>query len=115
MGQSCLPVKLQPPKQKPTKVRHHDPKDDDLKEHEKMLKSRLEHNAAVDYAIKKNNQKENYFVIELLLSCKNLPDFKVNERASTFAVLLVDINSLDDHDKIVIGGVQEEQKDVYED
>jgi hypothetical protein len=39
----------------------------------------------------------------------------VNERASTFAVLLVDINSLDDHDRIVIGGVQEEQKDVYED
>jgi hypothetical protein len=39
----------------------------------------------------------------------------VNERASTFAVLFVDINSLDDHDRIVIGGVQEEQKDVYED
>lgn len=114
MGQSCLPVKLQPPKQKATKVRHHDPKDD-MKEQEKVLKSRLEHNAAVDYAIKKNNQKENYFVIELLLSCKNLPDFKVTERASTFAVLLVDINSLDDHDKIVIGGVQEEHKDRYED
>ena len=54
MGQSCLPVKLQPPKQKATKVRHHDPKDD-MKEQETVLKSRLEHNAAVDYAIKKNN------------------------------------------------------------
>jgi hypothetical protein len=30
-------------------------------------------------------------------------------------LLSVDINSLDDHDKIVIGGVQEEQKDRYED
>ena len=39
----------------------------------------------------------------------------VTERASTFAVLSVDINSLDDHDKIVIGEVQEEQKDRYED
>jgi hypothetical protein len=49
------------------------------------------------------------------LQCKNLPDFSVTERASTFALLSVDINSLDDHDKIVIGGVQEEQKDRYED
>ena len=39
----------------------------------------------------------------------------MTERASTFAVLSVDINSLDDHDKIVIGEVQEEQKDRYED
>ena len=39
----------------------------------------------------------------------------MTERASTFAVLSVDINSLDDHDKSVIGEVQEEQKDRYED
>lgn len=69
------------------------------------MKSQLEHSSAVDYAMKKNSQKENYFVMELLLSCKNLPDFSVTERASTFAVLSVDVNSLDHHDKIVIGGV----------
>ena len=37
------------------------------------------------------------------------------ERASTFAVISVDINSLDEHDKIVIGGVQEAEVDRYED
>ena len=37
------------------------------------------------------------------------------ERASTFAVLSVDVNSLDDHDKKVIGGVQDEDLDRYED
>lgn len=36
------------------------------------------------------------------------------ERASTFAVLHVDVNSLDDHDKKVIGGVQDEELDYYE-
>jgi hypothetical protein len=37
------------------------------------------------------------------------------DKASTFAVISVDINSLDDHDKIVIGGVQEKEVDRYED
>ena len=79
------------------------------------MSSNLEHNSAVDYAIRKSSQRENYFVIELIVSCNNLPDYSSMERASTFAVISVDINSLDDHDKIVIGGVQEEEADRYED
>ena len=43
-----------------------------------------------------------------------MPNVSHRERASTFAILEVDINSLDDHDKIVIGGVQEEELDRYE-
>jgi len=35
-------------------VKHLDPKDD-LKEKEKIFKANMEHNAAVDYAIKKSN------------------------------------------------------------
>ena len=75
----------------------------------------LNHNAAVDYAIRKSTQRENYFVLELMVSCQRLPGPTNMDKASTFAVISVDINSLDDHDKIVIGGVQEEEVDRYED
>jgi hypothetical protein len=50
-----------------------------------------------------------------MISCNNLPNVSAIERASSFAVLSVDVNSLDDHDKFVIGGVQEEELDRYED
>lgn len=50
-----------------------------------------------------------------MIACNNIPDFSVTEKASTFAVLSVDVNSLDEHDKIVIGGIQEEVKDRYDD
>jgi len=53
MGQSCLPVKLQGKKDNRSKIRHYDPKED--KDFEKNLNSKVEHNAAVDYAMKKNN------------------------------------------------------------
>jgi hypothetical protein len=110
MGQSCLPTRLQKDKDMRLKVRHHD---HDLEADRNKMGTELEHNAAVDYAIRKSSQRENYFVIELMISCQNLPDYSRMERASTFAVLHVDVNSLDDHDKKVIGGVQDEELDCY--
>ena len=75
----------------------------------------MEHNAAVDYAIRKNKQRETYFVMELMFSAQNVPDRSLVQKASTFAVLYIDLNSLDAHDKVEIGGITEEEFDRYED
>lgn len=66
MGQSCLPTRLQKDKDMRLKVRHHE---HDLEADRKELGNALEHNAAVDYAIRKSSQRENYFVVELMISC----------------------------------------------
>lgn len=42
--------------------------------------------------------------MEIMTSAQNLPFANFFEMASTFAVVSVDLNSLDDHDKIEIGG-----------
>jgi hypothetical protein len=96
---------------KRAKIKHYD---QNVDRERKEMGNNLEHNAAVDYAIRKSAQRENYFVLELQIQCNDLPNVSKMERATTFAVLYVDINSLDDHDKIVIGGVEDEELNCYE-
>ena len=74
----------------------------------------LEQDAAIDYALRKSKQRENYFVMEVMMSCQNLPFKHFFEKAATFAVMSVDIHSLDDHDKIEIGNFKEVEKNIYE-
>ena len=49
------------------------------------------------------------------MSVQNLPFANYFDLATTFAVMSVDLNCLDDHDKIEIGNVVEEQLNIYKD
>ena len=53
--------------------------------------------------------------MEIMISVQNLPFPNYFDLATTFAVMSVDLNSLDDHDKIEIGEVVEKELNRYED
>lgn len=107
MGQ-CLPAQLKKTGDRRAKVRHLD-EDKLAQDHG----DELEHDAAIDYALRKNKQRENYFVMEIMISVQNLPFANYFDLATTFAVISVDLNSLDDHDKIEIGNVVEKELNRY--
>ena len=74
------------------------------------MQDEVDHNAAVDYALKKNNQRTSASVHEIILSASNLPDQDIiGTRSQTFAVMYFDLNTLDDHDKKVMGGLTENE------
>jgi hypothetical protein len=73
MGSVCQPQKILKNVDKRNKVRHYTAKELADKTDKKKIGASLEHNAAVDYAIRKAAQRENYFVLELQISCENLP------------------------------------------
>ena len=60
----------------------------------------VDHNAAVDYALKKNRHRENHSVHEVMLSCHNLPATDIiGSKPPMFVIMYFDLNTLADHDK----------------
>ena len=74
------------------------------------LQDQVDHNAAVDYALKKNRHRENHSVHEMMLSCHNLPPTDImGSKPPIFVIMYFDMHTLDDHDKQQMGGLTEKQ------
>jgi len=69
-----------------------------------------DNDAAVNYALKRNRNamKENHSIKELMFSAQDLPN-TIKGRPDTFAVLYVNLHSLDDHDLKEIAGLTERE------
>ena len=67
-----------------------------------------DNDAAVNYALKRNrtSMRENHKIKEMLISASSLPN-ALGSRPNTFAILYVNLHSLDQHDKHHVGGLSE--------
>ena len=72
-----------------------------------------DNDAAVNYALRRNRsgQRENHTIKELMISASGLPNI-ISGRPNSFAVLYVNLHSLDEHDKKALGGLTE--REIYE-
>lgn len=73
-----------------------------------------DNDAAINYALRRNksSKKENHAVKELLFSAVRLPS-ELKGRPMTFMVLFVNLHTLDDYDKAMIGHLSpQEIKDI---
>ena len=75
-----------------------------------------DNDAAINYALKRNrnSMKENHTIKELMFSAQDLPN-TIQGRPDTFAVLYVNLHSLEDHDlKEITGLTEREVRDLKE-
>lgn len=72
-----------------------------------------DNDAAVNYALRRNRggQRENHTIKELMLSASALPNI-IGGRPNSFAVLYLNLHSLDEHDKRALGNLTE--REIFE-